>query len=58
MNNKFEYWYGVGGEWYWRLKANNGEILCHSEGYTRKYDCQKGIEACKRAVKSATVKMI
>lgn len=34
--------------YYWRLKANNGEILCHSEVYTSVQSAQNGIAAVKR----------
>jgi uncharacterized protein YegP (UPF0339 family) len=25
--------------WFWRIKAKNGQILCHSEVYIRKRNC-------------------
>ena len=34
--------------YYWRLKAGNGEILCHSETYESKQAALKGIASCRR----------
>lgn len=37
--------YGAEDEWYWRRRANNGQITSiGGESYTRKFDC---IEAAK-----------
>jgi len=36
--------------WYWRVRAKNGEILCHSEGYKTKRACLKGIAAMQVAI--------
>jgi len=34
---EIEVWEGLDNQWYWHLKnARNGQILAHSEGYTRK----------------------
>lgn len=43
------------GGYYWRLKATNGEILCHSEVYSTKQGAQNGIAAVKRLAPSAPV---
>ncbi|MCA3605736.1 MAG: DUF1508 domain-containing protein [Methylobacterium sp.] len=40
---------------YWRLKATNGEILCHSEVYTTKQSAQNGIAAVKAIAATAPV---
>ena len=34
-------------EWFFRVKAANGETLCSSEGYTSKAGCENGIESVK-----------
>jgi len=34
-------------QYYFRLKAKNGEIILASEGYTRKLSCIKGITSVK-----------
>lgn len=43
------------GYW-WRLKADNGEILCHSEVYTSKQSALNGIIAVKRISPTAGTK--
>lgn len=35
------------GQYYFSLKASNGEILVTSEGYTSKSGCMNGIESVK-----------
>lgn len=45
--SKFTIFLARNGQFYWRLKASNGETLCHSEGYTAKQSAQRGIESCK-----------
>ena len=44
---KYTLFKGRDGQYYWNLKASNGEILCHSEGYTTKQNAKNGIEACR-----------
>ena len=34
-------------EYYYRLKAGNGEIILNSEGYTTKQNCLNGIRSVK-----------
>lgn len=49
-SGKFEVYQDRRGEWRWRLKAANGRILTAStEGYRRKRDCWKNLEAVRRA---------
>ncbi len=38
-NKKFEYGRGAKGQFYWRLKAGNGEIIAEGEGYHGEADC-------------------
>lgn len=45
MSSKFEIFTGKSGEFYFRLKAGNGEIILSSEGYTTKANCQGGIKS-------------
>lgn len=35
-------------EFYFRLKAGNGEIILGSEGYTTKNACENGVESVKK----------
>ncbi len=45
---KFEIFKDVAGEFRFRLKAENGEIILASEGYTAKASARKGIDSVKR----------
>jgi uncharacterized protein YegP (UPF0339 family) len=52
---EFEILDAQGGGFFWRLKAGNGQTLCHSEVYTTKQAAQGGIEAVKRVAPTAPV---
>jgi uncharacterized protein YegP (UPF0339 family) len=41
---KFEKFTGKNGQFYWRLKASNGQVVCQSEGYTRKHNRDRAID--------------
>lgn len=43
------------GQYYWRFRARNGEIICHSETYTTKQSCQNSIQVMQREVPQAEV---
>ncbi len=43
------------GGFFWRLKAGNGETLCHSEVYTTKQAAENGIAS---AIKNAATNKI
>ena len=45
---KFEVYLDKGGEYRFRLKARNGEIIAVSEGYKAKASCLNGIESVKK----------
>ncbi|MEE9176047.1 MAG: YegP family protein [Thermodesulfobacteriota bacterium] len=45
---KFEIFKDKKGEYRFRLKAVNGEIIAVSEGYTQKHSCANGIESIKK----------
>ena len=45
---KFEVFTDKGGEFRFRLKAPNGEVIAVSESYTTKDACFNGIESVKR----------
>ncbi len=47
---KFEVWTDKAGEYRFRLKAPNGEIIAVSEGYKTKKSCMNGIESVKKNV--------
>jgi len=44
---KFEIYKDQRGEYRFRLKARNGEIILRSEGYTKKSNCENGIHSVK-----------
>ena len=46
-NPKFQIFVGKDDQFYFRLKAANGEIILGSEGYTAKPSCQNGIASVK-----------
>jgi uncharacterized protein YegP (UPF0339 family) len=44
------------GEWRWRLRASNGNILADSgEGYANKGDCLAAIESVKKSQKATVI---
>ncbi len=51
--SKFEIIKGTNGQYYFRLKAENGEIIAASEGYTSKQAAQNGIDAVRRCAPGA-----
>ncbi|MES0826966.1 YegP family protein [Ruegeria sp. SCP11] len=47
MAGKFEIFEDKAGEYRFRLKAGNGEIILASEGYVQKASAENGIESVK-----------
>ena len=55
---KFEVYTDKAGEFRFRLKATNGEVIATSEGYTSKAGCLNGVESVrKNAVDAAIVEV-
>ncbi len=54
-NPKFEIYQDKAGEFRFRLKARNGEIILTGEGYKAKASCQNGIESVRTNAKDGTV---
>ncbi|MCM1064003.1 MAG: YegP family protein [Eubacterium sp.] len=54
-NPKFEMYTDKAGEYRFRLKARNGEIIAVSEGYKAKASCQNGIESVRKNAPDAEV---
>ena len=52
---KFEVYLDKAGEYRFRLKARNGEIILASEGYKEKKSCLNGIESVKKNAPDAEV---
>lgn len=48
MAGKFEVYADKGGDYRFRLKAGNGEIILSSEGYSSKAACMNGVESVKK----------
>ena len=48
MAGKFECYRDNAGQYRFRLKARNGEIILASQAYTAKAACQKGIESVRK----------
>ena len=54
-NPKFEVYKDKAGEFRFRLKARNGEIILASEGYKEKKTCLNGIESVKKNAPEAEI---
>ena len=52
---KFELYLDKAGEYRFRLKARNGEIIGVSEGYKKKASCLNGIESVKKNAPDAPI---
>lgn len=52
---KFEVYEDKAGEFRFRLKATNGQIIAVSEGYKAKASCMNGIESVKKNAPEAEV---
>ena len=42
-------------QYYFKVKADNGEILCHSETYTTKYNAEHAISIIKEEAAKAPI---
>lgn len=51
----FEIYKDKVGEWRWRLKAANNEIIATSEGYKEKTGCEAGIASVKKNASIAKI---
>ncbi len=52
---KFQIYRDSAGEWRWRLRAANGQIVASGEGYKTKAGAKRGTDALRRAAKLARV---
>ena len=52
---KFELYQDKSGEYRFRLKATNGQVVATSEGYKTKESCENGIESVKKNAPEAEV---
>ena len=54
-NPKFELYKDKKGEYRFRLKAGNGEIILASEGYVSKDGCKNGIASVRKNAADSTI---
>ena len=54
-NPKFEIYADKKGEFRFRLKATNGQIIATGEGYKEKKSCKNGIESVKKNAANAPI---
>ncbi|MFA7691248.1 MAG: YegP family protein [Methanofastidiosum sp.] len=52
---KFEIYKDKAGEYRFRLKARNGQVIAVSEGYKSKTSCMNGIESVKKNAPTAVI---
>ena len=52
---KFEVYTDKAGEYRFRLKATNGQVIAVSEGYKAKASCENGIESVKKNAVDAPI---
>lgn len=57
-NPKFEMYVDKAGEYRFRLKARNGEIIATSEGYKKKASCLNGIDSVRRNAPDAPTEKV
>ena len=55
LHPKFELYEDKSGQFRFRLKARNGEIVATSEGYTTKAACENGIASVRKNAPEAPV---
>ncbi|MBP5270094.1 MAG: YegP family protein [Clostridia bacterium] len=55
---KFEVYVDKAGEYRFRLKATNGQVIATGEGYKTKTSCLNGIDSIKRNAPEAKVEKI
>ena len=55
---KYEVYLDKAGEYRFRLKARNGEIIATGEGYKAKASCLNGIESIRRNAPDAAVEKV
>lgn len=55
MAGTFELYTDKSGEYRFRLKSSNGEVIASSEGYSSRASAQNGIESVRRNAPDAAV---
>ena len=52
---KFEIYKDKKGEFRWRLRADNNQVIASGEGYTSKAGCKNGIESVRKNAPKAKI---
>ncbi|MFE6735558.1 YegP family protein [Microbacterium sp. NPDC057741] len=55
MAGKFELYTDKSGDWRFRLKAGNGEVIATGQGYSSKASAMNGIDSVRRNAAEAEV---
>jgi uncharacterized protein YegP (UPF0339 family) len=55
MAGKFELYQDVGGQFRFRLKAGNGQVIASSQAYSTKKACLSGIDSVRRNATGASL---
>ncbi len=55
MAGKFEVYQDKSGEFRFRLKAGNGQVVASGQAYTTKKACLNGIESIRKNAPDATI---
>ncbi len=55
---RYQVYQDAAGQWRWRLKSANGEIVASGEGYTRKQGALAGVQAHRRAAVTMRVELV
>lgn len=55
MSAKFEIYKGKDGNYRFRLKASNGQVIATGQGYKSRSSCVNGIESIKKNAPTAPV---
>jgi uncharacterized protein len=54
----FDYWLAAPKDWRFHLKAKNGEIIAHGEGYKTKRGLMKAIDTVRAAAMTAELREV
>jgi uncharacterized protein YegP (UPF0339 family) len=52
---KFEIYKDKRGEFRWRLRADNNQVIASGEGYSSKAGCKNGIESVRKNAPKAKI---
>ncbi len=58
LNPKFEIYESKNGEFRFRLRARNGQIIASSEGYKALASCKNGVESVKKNASEAEIEEV